>query len=141
MATRYPLGLDMHYRGDLDRGGRDSSGEELVLSAMIHRLTVDTLPLIGSPNDEEDYGDDIRKWCGEPMTPNQLSVRAAGLGPILERDERIVEADVGGTITSTRGAPLLTFDLDINAKLSDGSTLSRRLAVSSVTVEFLSQGR
>lgn len=139
MANRNdPLGYDMKCGLDIDRGGRSASGAEFVADGMLHRLLVDLLPLVDSPSGYIEYGEDVRRWCGAAIGDEELSARAAGLGPILERDERILETTVTATRTSAPGA-LLTFELAIEASLRTGETISRVVGVSAVTVEFLAQ--
>ncbi len=141
MANRSdPLGYDMKCGLDIDRGGRSASGSELVLDGMIHRLTTDDLPLAESPLGYIEYGEDVRKWLGASIGDEELAARAAGLQPILERDEAIVEATVTATRTSAPGA-LISFDLSIQATLRTGETIRYVLPISAVTVEFLAAGR
>lgn len=141
MANRNdPLGYDMKCGLDITKDGRSASGAELVSDGMLHRLLVDHLPLVDAPLGYIEYGEDVRKWAGSAVTQEGLDVRAAGLQPILERDERIESATVTAKLTSQPGA-LVEFELDVSATLRTGEKFSRVLAVSALTVEFLAQGR
>lgn len=144
MANRNdPLGFDMKVREDLDRDGRSSSGRELVLDAIYRRLTTDQLPLIDSEDGNVNFGENIFRWLGESLTEDQVLARAAGLGSLLENDERMPTVDViaENVVTSSQG--LTSFDLRVSATLADSTLVSARVGVTAagVTVELLSRGR
>ena len=140
MASRSsPLGYDMHVRVDMDRNGRSSSGPELVGNAILHRVTTGNIPLIESDSDYIEYGEDVRLWVGEALTQERLNARAAGLGPIIERDPRVVEVEAIGILTTSPGS-IWDFELTVAAKLRTGETISQVIGISSVTVDILAQG-
>lgn len=144
MANRNDrLGYDIKCREDIDRAGRSSSGVELVLDGIYRRLTTDQLPLIGSDDDFVDFGDDVQRWLGAATSEEELIARAATLGSVVERDERIEAADVTVESGAANAAGLISFALAIEAKLVTGTNISARVGVSvaGVTVEMLSQGR
>lgn len=144
MANRNDrLGYDMKYREDLDRAGRSSSGRELVLDAIYRRLTTGQLPLIDSEDGNVNFGENIFLWLGESLDADQVSARAAGLGSVLEQDERMPTVDVTAENVVTSGQGLILFELLVSATLADGTLLSARVGVTAagVTVELLSQGR
>src|SRR5688572_8744714 len=144
MASRNdPLGYDLACRDDIDRAGRSSSGVELALDAIHHRLTTDSLPLIDSEDGNVNFGENIFRWLGESIDADQVSARAAGLGSLLENDERMPTVDVTAENVETNSSGLISFDLMVNATLATGTSISARVgvSVSGVTVELLSQGR
>lgn len=135
-----PLGCDLSCLTDIEPNGREVSGPDLVAQAILHRLTTDTLPLIDAPDGVVEYGVDVRRWVGESIGREELAARAATLGPIIERDERVVSTEVTATLDASNAAGLWSFALDITATLRTGQTISRVLRVEGLTIELLSQG-
>jgi hypothetical protein len=132
------LGFDWSYAADMFPDGRSASGGDLVGNAILHRLTTDALPLIDSDNDFVEFGDDVRKWPGEGFTVDSLGARAAGIGPVVERDPRVSTAEVTGEMAEADG--LWSFKLRVSALLRTGETIERVIGVSSVTAELLAGG-
>lgn len=135
-----PLGFDVYARNDIDRGGRSSSGAELATNAILHRITEGVLPLVDSESGFVDFGDDVRRWIGLGLTQEGLDARAAALGPIIERDERVRSADVTGTLAPGPSSAW-AFQINVAAQLRTGETISLAIGVSDVSVQLLSEGR
>ncbi len=133
------LGFDVSAREDLDRGGRSESGRDLVTSAILHRITVDKLPLAESEEGFIDFGEDVRAWVGGSFSEATLGARAAGLAPIIERDPRVESATVEGRLARLPGA-LYDFELAISAQLKSGEIIDLVMGVSLVTVDLLAKG-
>jgi len=125
---------------DMAPDGRSASGADLVSSAIVHRLTTDLLPLIDSEEDNIEYGEDVRRWVGAGLTADALAARAAALGPVIERDPRVLSSEVTSEISTAAGA-LFIFKLFISAQLRTGETIDRVIGVSDVTVQLLAEGR
>lgn len=132
--------LDLWCETDIDPGGREASGAELVGQDILHRLTTGVVPLVDSEEGFVEYGEDVRLWAGAELTEDELAARAATLGPIIERDECVREAEVTSELTTAPGS-LWTFRLNVTATLRTGETITRIIGVSSVTAELLAEGR
>lgn len=140
-----PLGYDMRYTGgDLDPTGAAATGEELVDEAIIDRLTDGKLSMIGAPNDEIEFGEDVRLWVGAAVTPASVAAKGPLLAIVLQRDQRIARADVLVSVatpgTSFADGSLVDITIEITAVLSTGAVLDRIVGISQVTVDFLAQG-
>jgi len=135
-----PLGYDMKCGSDIEPGGRSASGVELVGDAILHRVTTKQLPLVESENGYIEYGDDVREWIGLGLTQEGIDAKAATLAPIIERDERVRQAEVSATLTTSPGS-MWAITIAVDAALRTGETISRVFGVSAVTVEVLAQGR
>ena len=74
------------------RFGVCATNEEIVLAEVYHRLTTDNV--IGDTPEAADWGDDVRKLQGAPLTEPQI----AGLGPrfalVVQRSPLILTADI-----------------------------------------------
>ena len=134
-----PLGYDVWIRDDMAEDGRSATGLELVSNAIVHRLTTGMLPLIGAPDGEADYGEDVRRWCGSTMTRQQAEARGPQVAAIIQRDERIETADVIASLSGPSTGYALR--LEIDAKTVRGQTIALVLGVSSVTVDILAEGQ
>lgn len=142
-----PLGYDMAYivtaAGiDLDPSGRAATGLELVDAAIVARLTCESLPLIGAPDDSVEFGDDVRKWIGEPAS--SVATKGPRVGMVLMRDERIPRAvatvSAADPGTTFPGGAAVDITIAIDVTTSTGAILSRVVGVSRVTVAFLASG-
>lgn len=140
-----PLGHDVDIVDDMQPDGRCCSGGRLVGNALLHRLMVDTLPLIGAPDGVVAYGEDVRKWVQECTTPARAAAKVPRLVAALSRDPRVDAASIRVSILVK---PSLTFSdksavdfaITISAQTTTGLPISLVVGVSSVTVELLSQG-
>lgn len=135
-----PLGYDVFVSDDIAADARDATGEELVRNALRHRLTTEKLLLIGAPNDEVDFGIDVRKWIGERLTPTLARAK----GPLVEI---VLAREPGVSFVRARvslAGPVLaqyTLTIAIDATLVTGTVLSLTLGVSAVNVDLLAGGR
>lgn len=136
-----PLGYDMKVGADLDRGGRSASGLELVADAMLHRLSEDTLLLTGAPNDEVEFGENVRKWVGEALDQAALDAKAPRLEEVLRRDPRIASVTLSLSVAQGADASKYRFIINVSAVTVRGQIIDRIVGISAVTVEFLAQGR
>lgn len=136
-----PLGFDMKIGWDMDPSGRSATGLELVEDAMLHRLEQDRLLMTGAPEDEIEFGENVRAWVGEAVSDEALSAKAPRVETAIRRDVRI--ADCTATLTKTTGADASQYDflIRVQATTISGQTIDRIVGVSAVTVEFLAAGR
>lgn len=131
-----PLGYDVLIdEHDLDAGGRSATGEELVLAAIAHRLTCAQLAMVDAPDDQVDYGVDVRRWVGEALTQSELAARVPLIDEVLHRDPRIAATRL--TLTRGPASADASLILDVTATLVTGQTISRVASISAVSVEFL----
>jgi hypothetical protein len=141
------LGFDAFLDEDISPNGRSATGAELVANAIPHRLMADTIPLIGAPNGVKEFGVNVRRWVGEPLTfrPDgtspELDAKVAQIDAALHRDPRIAQnqivltkAPAGSTLTDGSQAQIL---ITITSTLVTGVTVSRVVGVSAVSVGFL----
>lgn len=135
-----PLGFDVKIGEDLDPNGRSASGLELVTDAMLHRLQCERLSLTGAPEDEVDFGEDVRSWVNEALSQSDLDARAPRLEEVIRRDPRIASATVSLTVTALAPASRYQFLIDIRAITTTGQIIDRIVGVSQVTVDFLAEG-
>lgn len=135
-----PLGFDMKVGEDLDPSGRSASGLELVTDAMLHRLEADRLLLTEAPDDEVDFGENVRLWVGEALTQEALEAKAPRLEEVLRRDPRLASVSVSLTLLAVAPAGQYRFLIAITAVAITGQIIDRIVGVSQVTVEFLAQG-
>lgn len=136
------LGYDMKVGQDLEASGRSATGEELAVDAMLHRLQCDWLYQTGAPPDERpEFGEDVRRWIGEAVSQTSLEAKAPRLEEVLRRDPRIANVSLTFSIATGDDASQYGFFIRIHAVLVTGVTIDRIVGVSSVTVEFLAQGR
>ena len=141
-----PIGYDLLVdENDLDPTGRDASGEELALAAIVHRLTTDQIDLIDAPNGRVDFGKNVRLWCGEAITSDDAAAKGQLLDEILQRDDAIAKTQIDVSIappgTTFEDGGNVELTIAIIATLRTGAIINRVLGVNSVTVDFLSQGR
>jgi hypothetical protein len=142
-----PLGFDAYLDEDLAPNGRSATGEELVANAIPHRLMADTLPCIDAPSGVKEFGVNVRRWAGEPLTfradgtSPQLDTKVAQIDAALQRDPRIAkntivlsQAPPGTTLTDGSQA---VFQIALTSTLITGATVSRVVGVSAVSVGFL----
>jgi hypothetical protein len=136
-----PLGYDVKIGADLDPSGRSAAGHELVADAILHRLEQDQLLLTGAPDDQIDFGVDVRRWIGEATTDDAIAAKVPQLEEVVRRDPRIASATV--TITRVTGETAARYKLLIRVQAITvvGQIIDRIVGVSAVTVEFLAQGR
>lgn len=139
-----PLGYDMSYAGgDLDPLGNAATGLELVEEAILDRLQCGRLCMIDAPDDEVEYGEDVRLWVAEAVTPSSVAAKGPRLSIVLQRDERIARADVKVSVASGQtfaDGSDVDIIVEITAALTTGAVLERIVGVSQITVEFLAQG-
>lgn len=135
-----PLGYDVKVGSDLDPSGRSATGLELVTDAMLHRLMADRLALTGAPDDEVEFGEDVRRWAGEALDADALAARAPRLEEVLRRDPRLASVAVALTLTAGAPASRYRFLISVSAVTVRGQVIERIVGVSQVTVEFLAQG-
>ena len=134
-----PLGYDMYLREDMDPGGRASSGEELLISDLIHRTMEDTMVLIGSETGAVDWGKDARRLCGRKMTESQARQEAALFTIVFERDERVAKAEVD--LVSVFANGLYELRMGVSIEPASGRAFHFVLDVSAVTVSLLGEGQ
>ncbi len=134
-----PLGFDVFLREDIESDGRSATGIELVNNAILHRLTTGMLLLIGAPDGQVDYGEDVTLWCGQGLTRSQAEARGPTVAAIVQRDPRIDYADA--SVTLARAGGLYELTITITGKTVTGQRISLILGVSSVTVDLLSEGQ
>lgn len=140
-----PLGYDADVETDMVVDGRSCSGSRLVGNALLHRLQVDTLPLVGAPGGVATYGEDVRKYVGECTTPARANAKVPRIVAALARDPRVDASSVRVAIIVR---PSLTFAdksavdfaIAISAQTTTGLPISLVVGVSRISVELLSQG-
>lgn len=135
------LGHDVKVGTDLDPSGRSASGLELVLDGMLHRLSQGRLLLTGAPDDQVDFGVDVRTWIGEALSQDVLDSRAPLLEEILRRDVRIASITLSIVLVTGDAAALYRFLINIHAVTIRGQPIDRIVGVSQVSVEFLAAGK
>lgn len=135
-----PLGYDVKIGLDLDAGGRAASGAELVADAILHRMMVGRLLLTEAPEDEADYGEDVRAWVGEALSQEQIEARGPRLQEVLSRDPRIASVAVALRVATGADASRYRFIVAVSAATITGEIIDRIVGVSQVTVDFLAQG-
>ncbi len=136
-----PLGLDMRVDSDLDPSGASADGLELVAAGMLHRLSEDTLLLTGAPDDQVEFGENVRAWIGGAVSQDSLNARAPRLEEVLRRDPRVASVTLSLRVTAGADASKFVFLIDVHAVTIRGQVIDRIVGVSAVTVEFLAQGR
>jgi len=136
-----PLGYDMKWGWDFDPSGRSATGLELVEDGMLHRLEQDRLLMTGAPEDEIEFGENVRAWVGEATSDEALSAKAPRVEAAIRRDVRIASATVRLTKTTGEDASRYDFLIEVHATTISGQVLDRIVGVSAVTVEFLAAGR
>ena len=139
-----PLGSDFLVTDDLEPSGRSATGLELVLAAVRHRLMCAKLPLIGSPNDEVDFGVFAPGWVQEATTDQSASAKAPLISIAVQRDERVARCDVTCSLAKTgprlRDGSRVAIMANIKITTVTGVVLSRVLGISGISVDFLAQG-
>lgn len=139
-----PFGYDMKVGADLDPSGRSASGDELVADAVLHRFSCEWLYLIGDPNDRVDFGERVTDWVGEALTDAALAAKGPRLSIILQRDPRIVTANVVVTRAPTgirlADQTMVALLIAVVITTSSGTTISRIVGVSGISVDFLATG-
>lgn len=135
------LGFDAKVGEDLDPSGRNASGLELVADGMLHRLSQGRLLQTGAPDDQVDFGEDVRTWVGEAVTQDVLDSKAPRLEEVLRRDPRIAGVTLSIQLTTGDDASRYRFLINVSAVTVRGQTIDRIVGVSAISVEFLAQGR
>lgn len=136
-----PLGFDMKIGWDMDPSGRSATGLELVEDAMLHRLEQERLLMTGAPEDEIDFGENVRTWVGEAVSDEAISAKAPRVETAIRRDVRIADCTAKLTVAKGEDASRYNFLIAVRATTISGQTIDRIVGVSSVTVEFLAAGR
>ncbi len=136
-----PLGYDVYVRTDVDGAGRSATGLELVEHGMLHRLQEDTLLQTDAPNDEVEFGENLRLWVGEALTQDEIQRRSPRIEEVLRRDPRIATIAVSASITTGDDASRYRFTIRVFGQTTRGQAIDRIIGVSAITVEFLAQGR
>lgn len=139
MATSSPYGIDVYLRDDIDPSGRSSSGVELVVNDLLHRLQEDRLLLVGAEGGFVDYGRDVRKLAGKSLTADSAGQEGALLQIVLERDPRVDSMNV--TVTAAQEGSLYAFAIDASGVLTNGRPIAFIVGVNDVTVDLLSGNR
>ena len=137
MSAPSPYGFDVWLRQDIDPTGRSASGEELVSNAILHRLTTDLLPMIGAPSGYIEYGEDVRRWCGEGLTADQARGKGSLVSEICQRDPRVLTADA--SVELAVDSDLYDLTSTIEFQLRTGESFRKVVGISAVTVEFLAE--
>lgn len=135
-----PLGYDVKVGLDLDPSGRAATGLELVEDGMLHRLSQGSLLLTGAPDDQVEFGEDVRAWVGEALVDGEIESRAPLVELILRRDPRIANVSVVLSLLTPDDAPEVNFTIAVQATTVSGQSISRVIGVSSLTVAFLATG-
>ena len=136
-----PLGYDMRVGVDLDPSGRSASGIELVADAMLHRLSQGRLLQTGAPDDQVDFGEDVRTWIGGAISQDFLDSRSPRIEEVLRRDPRLADVRVSLVLATGADASKFAFLINVSATTIRGQPIDRIVGVSQISVEFLSQGR
>jgi hypothetical protein len=136
-----PLGYDAWVREDLDPSGRSASGLELVDHAVLHRLSEDLLLLTGAPDDQVEFGVNVRKWIGEAVTEASLLAKGPMVEEAISRDPRIASVTAAVLIATGTTASRYGLLIHVAYATTTGQRIERVVGVSQVTVEFLAQGR
>lgn len=136
-----PLGYDVHVRDDLDPTGRSATGDELLEAAMLHRLQCDRLLMTGAPDDEIEFGENVRRWVNETVNAEELAARAPRLEEVLRRDPRVASAVVSLSLAPSDGTHRHRFTIQISVVAVTGTLIDRIVGVSALTVEYLAQGK
>lgn len=136
-----PLGYDVHVRDDLDPTGRSATGDELLEAAMLHRLQSDRLLLTGAPDDEVEFGENVRRWVNETVNAEELSARAPRIEEVLRRDPRVASAAVSLRLLPPDGTHRHRFAIHLSVVSVRGTLIDRIVGVSALTVEYLAQGK
>lgn len=132
-----PLGYDVAVDYDLDPSGRSASGLELVLSGMLHRLSQGRILMTGAPDDQVDFGEDVRQWIGEALDQRALDARAPLLEEVLRRDPRLASVTVSLRTAAGQDASQVAFYIDVSAVTIRGEQLAKVIGVSALSVQFL----
>lgn len=141
-ANRFdPLGYDVKLGEDLDPSGRSASGLELVADGMLHRLEQGRLLQTGAPDDQVDFGEDLRTWIGEALSDDVLAARQPRIEEILRRDPRIASVTVQLSLATGKTAARVRFLIRVQAVTISGEVIDRIVGVNAISVEFLAQGR
>ena len=134
-----PLGFDVKVGWDLDPSGRSASGLELVLDGMLHRLEQGRILMTGAPDDQVDFGEDVRAWVGEALDQSALNSRSPLIEEVLRRDPRLATVTVSLTRAMGQNASQVAFYINVSAVTIRGEQVSRVIGVSGVSVTFLAQ--
>lgn len=140
-----PLGYDVDVGADMAPDGHACSGSRLVGNAILHRLQVDTLPLIGAPGGVIQYGEDVRKYVAEATTQARANAKVPRIVAAIARDPRVdsssirVALVVSPSVTFADGSSV-DFAITITAQTTTGLPIALVLGVSKITVELLAQG-
>jgi hypothetical protein len=141
-----PLGFDVAFiDGDLDPSGRSASGVEIVDEAILRRLTCKQLYLIdGDADGLVDFGINVREWAQEAVTAETLASKPPIVEDAVRRDPRIAHVTASLSVASGEtfaDGERVSFTIAIHYTTITGITLDRIVGVSSVTADFLAQGR
>ena len=83
-----------------------TSDEQILQDEIFHRLTTDSV--LGDTPEANDWGRDVRRLLGSPMTSADIATLGPELGDMLQQKSPLIEfADVTVTRTSDIGDPLV----------------------------------
>lgn len=101
------LGITFACRDDFDGlFSVATSDEQILRDEIFHRLTTDSV--LGDTPEADDWGYDVRKLLGSPMTAGDIVELGPKLADMLQQRSPLIEfADVTVTRTSAVGAPLV----------------------------------
>ncbi len=140
------LGYDVHFvDGDIDPSGRSASGVELVDEAILRRLTCEQLYLIdGNDDGLVDFGINVRAWAQEAVTRETLASKPPIVEEAVRRDPRVAGATASVALAAGEtfaDGERVSYVIALRYTTITGITLDRIVGVSSVTADFLAQGR
>lgn len=81
-----------------------TTDRQILLQEMYHRITTDQV--VGDTPEAENWGYDVRRRLGSPMTAGDIAALGPTLGDAVMRSPLFDFADVTATRTSADGAPL-----------------------------------
>lgn len=123
-------GKDADGTDDADAEGRWIEGPELVIKAIVRRLSTRRGNLYRHPN----YGIALYEYLNASFTPQEIAAAQVAIAAECTKDERVLSALA--VVTLDRATGLFTVKIDI--ELGEGP-FSFVLAVSSVTVTLLNE--
>lgn len=136
-----PYGIDVAIALDMDPSGRSAYGVELVSNAILHRLTTDTLLLVGAPDDRVDFGVDVRQWVGEVTTQANADAKGPLIAIVIQRDPRIDPSSILVAVTVLPIGALYRLEISVTCRTTTALPVALVIGVNAISVDLLSQGR
>jgi hypothetical protein len=113
------LGLTLACRDDFDGlFSVATSDEQILTDELYHRFTTDSV--LGDTPQANDWGYDVRKLLGSPMTPGDIMALGPTLANVAQRSPLVEFCDVVVTRTSAPSNPL-ELKIEATGKSATGS--------------------